>query len=83
MGLARFDAFVKVKCIFFTTPEAENFSKSSWIETEANAGHCSDRTRSQHDRTRPVSGSSSQARDARALHQRVRLVTGPVRPVKP
>jgi hypothetical protein len=34
-----FGAFVEVKCIFFTTPEVENFSKSSWIETEANGGH--------------------------------------------
>jgi hypothetical protein len=36
---ARFNAFVEVQCIFFTTPEAENFSKSSWIEIEANGGH--------------------------------------------
>jgi hypothetical protein len=34
-----FDAFVEVKCIFSTTLEVENFSKSSWIETEANGGH--------------------------------------------
>jgi hypothetical protein len=34
-----FGAFVEVKCIFFTTPEVEIFSKSSWIETEANGGH--------------------------------------------
>jgi hypothetical protein len=32
-------AFVKVKCLFSTTPEAENFSKSSWIETKVNGGH--------------------------------------------
>jgi hypothetical protein len=32
-------AFVKVKFIFFTMPEAENFSESSWIETEPNGGH--------------------------------------------
>jgi hypothetical protein len=76
MSSAGFDAFMEVKCIFFTTPEAENFSKSSWIETEANGDHCSDRTC-------PVSGSSSQARDARALHQCVRSVTGPTRPIKP
>jgi hypothetical protein len=36
---AGFSAFVEVKCIFSTTPEAENFSKSSWIETEVNGGH--------------------------------------------
>jgi hypothetical protein len=53
--------FVKVKRLFFTTPEAEIFSKSSWIETEANRGHWGDRTLnrmwSRHDRTRPVSSS--------------------------
>jgi hypothetical protein len=58
--------FVEVKCIFSTTPEAEIFSKSSWIETEANGGHWGDRTlnqtRSRHDRTRPISDSSSLAR---------------------
>jgi hypothetical protein len=32
----------------------------------------SERTWSQHDRTCPVSGSSSQTRDAKALHRRVR-----------
>jgi hypothetical protein len=31
--------FVKVKRLFSTTPEMEIFSKSSWIETEANGGH--------------------------------------------
>jgi hypothetical protein len=30
---------VEVKCIFSTMPEAENFSESSWIETEMNGGH--------------------------------------------
>jgi hypothetical protein len=35
---------VKVKRLFSTTPEAEIFSKSSWIETEANGGHWGDRT---------------------------------------
>jgi hypothetical protein len=57
--LARWDSafFVEVKCIFSTTPEAEIFSKSSWIEIEANGGHWGDRTRSQHDQTRSVSSS--------------------------
>jgi hypothetical protein len=36
--LAGFSAFVEVKCIFSTMPEAENFSKSSWMETEVNGG---------------------------------------------
>jgi hypothetical protein len=36
---AGFGAFMEVKCIFLTTPKAENFSKSSWIETKANGGH--------------------------------------------
>jgi hypothetical protein len=58
--------FVEVKCLFSTTPKAEIFSKSSWIETEVNGGHWGDRTlnqtRSRHDRTRPVSDSSSLAR---------------------
>jgi hypothetical protein len=31
--------FVEVKRLFLTTPVAEIFSKSSWIETEANGGH--------------------------------------------
>jgi hypothetical protein len=66
--LARWDSalFMEVKCIFFTTSEAEIFSKSLWIETEANGGHWGDRTLnrtwSRHDRTRPVSDSSSLAR---------------------
>jgi hypothetical protein len=38
-GRDGFSAFVEVKCIFSTTPEAENFSKSLWIETEVNGGH--------------------------------------------
>jgi hypothetical protein len=63
MGLGLFD---EVKCIFSTTPEVEIFSKSSWIETEANRGHWGDRTlnrtRSRHDRTCPISDSSSLAR---------------------
>jgi hypothetical protein len=50
--------FVKVKCLFSTTPEAEIFSKSLWIETEANGGHKGDRTRYRHNRTRLVSDSS-------------------------
>jgi hypothetical protein len=41
-------------------PQVEIFSESSWIETKANGGHWGDRTlnrtRSRHDRTRPVSG---------------------------
>jgi hypothetical protein len=57
---------VEVKRLFSTTPETEIFSKSSWIETEANEGHRGDRTlnrtRSRHDRTRPVSDNSSLAR---------------------
>jgi hypothetical protein len=53
--------FVEVICIFSTMPEAEIFSKSSLIETEANGDHWDDRMRSLHDRTRPVSGSSSLA----------------------
>jgi hypothetical protein len=56
---------VEVKCIFSTIPEAEIFSKSPWIETEANGGHWGDRTRSRHDRTRSVSDSSSLARGLR------------------
>jgi hypothetical protein len=36
---AGFGAFMEVKCIFSTTPVAEIFSKSSWIETEANESH--------------------------------------------
>jgi hypothetical protein len=39
VGPVGFGAFVEVKCIFFTMTEVENFSKSSWIETEANGGH--------------------------------------------
>jgi hypothetical protein len=38
-GRVGFGVFVEVKCIFSTTPEAEIFSKSLWIETEANGGH--------------------------------------------
>jgi hypothetical protein len=53
--------FVKVKRLFSTTSKAEFISKSSWIETELNAGHWGDRTLnqtwSQHDRTHPVSSS--------------------------
>jgi hypothetical protein len=36
---AGFGAFMEVKCIFSTMLETENFSKSSWIEMEANGGH--------------------------------------------
>jgi hypothetical protein len=52
--LARRDSalFGEVKCLFSTTPEVEK-------ETEANDGHCGDRTlhrtRSRFDRTRPIS----------------------------
>jgi hypothetical protein len=53
--------FVEVICIFSTMPEAEIFSKSSLIETEANEDHWDDRMRSLHDRTRPVSDSNSLA----------------------
>jgi hypothetical protein len=78
--------FVEVKRLFSTTLEAEIFSKSSWIETEVNGSHRGDRTlnqmRSRYDRTRPVSGSGSQARVARVLHQRVRSLVGPARPVR-
>jgi hypothetical protein len=77
---------MEVKCLFSTTLEAEIFSKSSWIETEANGGHRGDRTlnrtRSRYDQTRLVSGSDSQARVARVLHQRVRSLAGPTRPVR-
>jgi hypothetical protein len=31
--------FMEMKCLFSTTPVAEIFSKSSWIETETNGGH--------------------------------------------
>jgi hypothetical protein len=58
--------FVEVKRLFSTTPEAEIFYKSSWIETEANGGHWIDRmlnrTWSRHDRMRPVSDRSSLVR---------------------
>jgi surface antigen len=47
-----FNTFVEVKCIFSTMPEAVIFSKSSWIETEANRGHWGDLKLK---RTRPVS----------------------------
>jgi hypothetical protein len=57
---------VEVKRLFSTTSDVEIFSKSSWIETEANGGHRGDltlnRTRSRHNRTRPVSDSSCLAR---------------------
>jgi hypothetical protein len=43
------------KCLFSTAPEVGK-------ETEANGGHCGDRTLSRFDRTRPVSSRSSQAR---------------------
>jgi hypothetical protein len=46
---AGFGVFMEMKCIFSTTPKAENFSKSSWIKTAANGGHWNDRTL---DRTR-------------------------------
>jgi hypothetical protein len=49
-----FGVFMEMKCIFSTTLKAENFSKSSWIETAANEGHwydqTLDRTWSRHDR---------------------------------
>jgi hypothetical protein len=58
--------FIEVKRLFSTMSEAEIFSKSSWIETEANGGHWGDRmlnrTWSWHDRTHPVSDSNSLAR---------------------
>jgi hypothetical protein len=71
--------FMEVKRLFFTTPEAEILSKPSWIETEANGDHRGDRTLN---RTRPVSGSGSQARVARVLHQCDRSLAGPARPVR-
>jgi hypothetical protein len=78
--------FVEVKHLFSTTPEVEIFSKSSWIEMEANEGHWGDRTlnrtRSRYDRMRPVSGSGSQAWVARVLHLHVRSFTGPARLVR-
>jgi hypothetical protein len=63
--LARQDLtlLVEVKHLFSTVPEAK---ESYWGDRTLN------RTRSRHDRTRSVSGSSSLARDARALHRRVR-----------
>jgi hypothetical protein len=55
--LARWDSalFGEVKRLFSTALEVRK-------ETEANGGHCGDRTRSWFDRTRPVSSRSSQAR---------------------
>jgi hypothetical protein len=50
--------FGEVKCLFSTAPEVGK-------ETEANGGHCGDRTRSRFDRTRPVS--SQQLSGARVL----------------
>jgi hypothetical protein len=38
MGLGP-SLFVEVKCLFFTTPVVEIFSKSSWIEMEANGDY--------------------------------------------
>jgi hypothetical protein len=67
--LARWDStlFGEVKCLFSTAPEVEK-------ETEANGGHCGDRTlhqtRSRFDRTRPVS--SQQLSGTRVL----RFLTG-------
>jgi hypothetical protein len=61
--LARRDStlFVEVKRRFYTTPEMEIFSKSSWIEMEANGGRWGDQTlnqtRSRHHQTRLVSSS--------------------------
>jgi hypothetical protein len=55
--LARWDLtlFGEVKRLFSIAPKVRK-------ETEANGGHCGDRTRSRCDRTRPVSSRSSQAR---------------------
>jgi hypothetical protein len=80
--------FVEVKHLFSTTPVAEIFSKSSWIEMEANRGHWGDqtlnRTWSRHDQTCPVSGSSSRVRGAaRVSNRSVRWVMGPECTVKP
>jgi hypothetical protein len=75
--------FVEVKRLFSITPETKFFSKSLWVEKEANGGHRGDRTRSRHNRTRPISGSSSLARDARASHRCIRSIIGPPRSVKP
>jgi hypothetical protein len=58
---AGFGAFVEVKCIFSTMSAAEIFSKSSWIETEVTG---SDRTWSQYDQTRPVSGRAARGMGA-------------------
>jgi hypothetical protein len=69
--------FVEVKRLFSTTPEMKIFSKSSWIETEANEGHRGDRTRSRHNRTHPVSDSSSLAHGLGIYHRRVRSLAGP------
>jgi hypothetical protein len=57
-----FGAFGEVKCLFSTAPEVRK-------ETEANGGHCGDRTlhrtRSRFDRTHPVN--SQQLSGARVL----------------
>jgi hypothetical protein len=50
--------FGEVKCLCSTSPEVRK-------ETEANGGHCGDRTQSWFDRTRPVS--SQQLSGARVL----------------
>jgi hypothetical protein len=64
--------FVEVKRLFSTVPEVVIFSKSSWIETEANGGHWGDRTlnrtRSRLNRTRLVSSSCYIGARARVLH---------------
>jgi hypothetical protein len=77
-----FGAFVEVKYIFSTMPEAVIFSKSSWIEREANGGHWGDRTWSRLHRTCPVSSSYCKGAWARVLHRHVRSLVGSVRPVR-
>jgi hypothetical protein len=64
----------------FSESETPIFHCAGGEETEAKESHWGDqtldrtlnRTRSRHDRTRPVSDNSSLARDARDLHQHVR-----------
>jgi hypothetical protein len=72
--------------MFSTMPEAVIFSKSSWIETEANRGHWGDRTlnrmRSRLNRMRSVSSSCCRGARARVLHRCVRSLAGPACPAR-
>jgi hypothetical protein len=68
------------------SPSCRAYEAGFGEETEANGGHWGDRTlnqtRSRFDRTRSVSSSSSQVRVTRVLHQRVRSLARPARPVR-